>query len=588
MSNKCFFLLLLLCIPLFGNGQSLMPTAPDYNAPYDTLIARGDKSYFTGKMLGVQSPGLAMMFYNRAIEINKDRHEAFSKKAYAYMEYKLLDDAIENFTTCLEISPSDPECLYGMFYTSFMGSTKYNIDEVPKPMMNQIYNSAVAFLAVAPATMPKEKAEAKILGYTFKLAMDNNEVFKKYNANNIDNPKEENIKVLEEILPAVQATNNAAVTAGIYDKLIGFYINKDDFAKVKDLAPKAIATGQAYTSTYYYLAYTQYNQDHNAVEADKTIEAGLKIGPHKGMSSLRRQMQYEEGKKAYLAKDYPKAIAQFSKYNETNPDNERANAWLGFAQFATKKYADAAKSLKMVKKNAYPEIVKIYYPNLDALIAFAEKPGPTAPAIQTTLAEAEKQEDIVEKAVALYEEGKYPESTALLAGPQAYYEQTKNPVSLAYVYLNIAYNYHNSKEYEKAKEFYKKSIEQGGFEINSFNNLGLLLYAVDKNYADAEKILNDGIARHPDSESLPERLGKMYASRADEAFDKKEYSAAATDYEKATSLYQNAEVFVFLGFSYYYLQNNEKCLEAIENAVYLNPDIGDTYPAVNQLLSSLK
>jgi tetratricopeptide (TPR) repeat protein len=589
MVKKITFLLSIICSGYAAQSQTLSPTSELYNAPYDTLIAKGDKGYSSGKILGVKSPALAMMFYNRAAEIDPQRADAFSKKGTAYMEYRMLDEAVESFSSCLEVSPDNPQCLYGMFYSSFLGSTKYNMTEVPKPMMNQIYNSAFAFLAVAPAGMETEKLNAKILGNTFKLAIDNLDVFKKYNSNDVDNATPENIKALEEVITPMMELKNTMMAATTYDKVISYYVNKKDYAKVKELAPKAIATGDAFTSTYYYYAYALFKSDNNTVEAEKICDAGLKVGKNESISNLKREMEYAEGKKAYLVKDYAKTIAQFSMYNATNPDNERANAYLGFAQYALKKYPDAAKSLKVLKKNAFAETAKIYYPNLDALIAFAEKPLATpAPAIQTTLIEAENQEDIIEKAIALYEQEKYDESTAMLNEPLAYYEKTKNQVGLSYVFMNIAFNYHNAKNYEKAKEFYKKSIEQGGSESNSYNNLGLLLYAVDKNFTDAEKVLRDGLARHQDSQSIQNRIGKMFTAKADAAFEQKNYTDAAADYEKALTYYNDAEVFVFLGFSYYYLQDNAKCLEAIENAVYMNPNIGDTYPAVNQLLSSLK
>src|SRR5688572_3239658 len=113
MATKKFYILLLSTFFAASSAFAqitLNSTSPDYNAPYDTLIARGDKGYNAGKMLGVKTPALSLMFYNRAIEIDKDRFEAYNAKGTAYMEYEMYDDAIEAFTTCLEVSADNPQC----------------------------------------------------------------------------------------------------------------------------------------------------------------------------------------------------------------------------------------------------------------------------------------------------------------------------------------------------------------------------------------------------------------------------------------------------------------------------------------------
>src|SRR3954467_14428558 len=101
MVKKITFLLSIICSGYAAQSQTLSPTSELYNAPYDTLIAKGDKGYSSGKILGVKSPALAMMFYNRAAEIDPQRTEAFSRKGTAFMEYEMLDEAVESFSSCL-------------------------------------------------------------------------------------------------------------------------------------------------------------------------------------------------------------------------------------------------------------------------------------------------------------------------------------------------------------------------------------------------------------------------------------------------------------------------------------------------------
>jgi tetratricopeptide (TPR) repeat protein len=571
-----------------ATAQTMDPSAPDYNQPYDTLLAKGNKGYNAGKMLGVKSPALALIFYNRAIEINKDRWEAHKAKGQAYMEYRMLDEAIESYSTCLEVSPDNPECLYGIFYTSFLGSTNHNMNEVPQPMMKQIYNSAIAFLAVAPETMVQEKANASMLGYMFKLGIDNNDLFQKYMANNADEPTEANIQVLKEILPAVQATTNGPVVAGILSKLVESAFYKKDYVNVKAYANQALATGAAYSTTYYFLAHTLYYQDKNAAEAEKICDLGLKHGPYDATKNLKLDIIYSESKKAYAAKDYAKTITLLDKFVKINEYSERVRALLGFSNFALKKYPEALKHLKFLKENAMEPTAKIYYPNLDALIAFAAKPGPTPPVVQTPLLEVEKQEAIQTQGLDLYDEKKYTEALALLNQALPYFEQTKNVYKQSYILMQIGLNHHDLEDYEKAKDYYRKSIAVGGFAPNAYNYLGLLINAVDKNPADAQKVVEEGLAKFPDNKGLNSRLGRIFAGMGDTAFDAKDYPTAITHYEKAMTYYNDAEVFTFLGFSYYFIKDSEKCLEALDNAVYMNPNIAETYPAINQIFAALR
>ncbi len=572
------------------NAQMVMDkNSPAYNLPYDTLIRDGLKAIESGKTLGIKTPALGMMFYNRAIEINKTRPEAYLYKADAYRAYNQLDEALENLTLCLEVSPDNPECMYGMFYTSFLGSKQYKLEDVPKQMMTQIYNSAKAFLAIAPATgMSQQKADARIIGSSFKLLIDNKDLFIKYNTNNIDESTPQNIAVLEQILPGVIATDNPVIVCGIYDNLTGYYFVNGDYVKVKDYANKAIATGEAYTSTYYYLAYTLYNQDKNAAEAERICDLGIKRGNFNKTTNLRLNILYSEGKKAYVAKDYAKASVNFQKYTVTRPESERASAYLGFSNFSLKKYPDASKALKVLKKFAEPATVKIYYPNLDALIAFADKPTAVVPAVQTTLVEVEKQEEIMDKGIDQYYDKKQQESIATLNSVLPYFEQTKNPVNTSLILANLGYNYHSLKEYAKAQEYYRKSIDAGAYESTSYNNLGLLLYGVDGNYAEAEKVLRAGIAKYPKDEDISGRLAKMFINRADAAYDKKDYTAAIADYDKALEFGDNSEVYAFLGFSYYFTQQKDKAKDAMEYAKFLNPKITETYPAIDQVLDAVK
>jgi tetratricopeptide (TPR) repeat protein len=589
MQNRLLSLLFFTMSCGVAIAQSMQPNAPDYNAPYDTLIARGNKALYSGKQLGVATPALAMMYYNRAIEVNKTKVEAYSAKGFANMDYNLIDASVESFKKCLEINPKNPGCLYGIFYNSFLESRKYKLEEIPKELLTRIHSTALAFLAVAPSSMFQEKANAKIIGYVYKLGIDNKDLFLRFSENNsASTMQDKNAAAFEEMLPQVVALNNTIVTVAIYDNLIDYYFPKGNYAKVKELGTKAFATGEAFTNTFYHLGYVLYYEDDNVAEALKVLTAGEAYGPNDKTTNLKRDIYYREGKDAYLANDYPKAISNFQKYTESIPSNERGYAYLGFSNFAAKKYPEAAKALKSLKKNAASETVNVYYPNLDALIAFAGSPGATAPAIQNNLTETESQEQNLEGAIILADLGQYDDALKGMVGPMAYFEKTKNPVNSSWAHMQQGYCYHSMKNYELAKAAYKKSIAAGGYQEYSYKNLALILYGVDNNYAEAEKVLNEGLVKLPRSRAIAAGFAQLYSSQGNAAFDTKDYAGAINSYQKSIQYQDNAETYTFLGFSYYYTQENNKCVEALENAIYLNPDITTTYPAINQVLQALK
>jgi tetratricopeptide (TPR) repeat protein len=557
------------------------------DAPYDTIISNAKKGLESGKILNQQTPGLAVLLYDQAIAKDAKRFEAYLGKGNAYLDYRMIERALESYNTCLEVSPDNPGCVYGIFYSSFLGSTKYKMTEVPKPMMTQIYNSANAFLAVAPAEgMRQEKANAKIIGNTMKLGIDNLELLKKQQENDVDKLTEANVKVLEEILAPIKATNNPVVVAGMLDRLCEYYFYNSNYAKVKEYANQALTTGQTNTSTYYYLAHVLYNQDKNITEAEKVIDAGEKHSPYTKTQNLRLNMYFTEGKNAYNAKDFTKAVSYFSKYTALKSDNERAWAYLGYSNYNFKKYPDAAKALKSLKAKAAPETSKIYYANLDALIAFAEKPGATAPVIQTIMFETEKQEEAIGKANDLYDQSKFDEAVAALAAPIAYFEQTKDLPNQSWAYLSLGYCHQDGKKYQEAVEAYKKAVAAGGYYQPAYTNLALLLYAVNKDFAEAENVLKAGLIRHPNSEDITERYGLMFKSIGDGAYDAEDYTKAIENYNKALDYIYPSEMLVFLGFAYYKTNNKEECQRTLQSAIMSDSRVTEQYPAVQQILDS--
>lgn len=573
---------------LTAKSQTLSPNADAYNWPYDSLIVYGDKGISSGLILGVESPHMGMMFYNRAIEIQPENPYAYERKGKAYLDFKMLDEASEAFNQCLELEPGNAKCLHGIFAVSAEGTTKYELGQIPLPMLKQTYNSAVAFLKVAPASMANEIAYAELLGYTLKLGIDNQDAFQKYCPLVLTEKFDEvSTAVAIEILPAVQATGNNQVLANLYNKVCQFYFNNNDVAKTKEYGLRGISSEFAFASTYYYLGYTYYYDDKNTDAAIKMLEDGImKKGVTPASSGLLATIQYTEGKAAYLANNFPKAITLLSKLVSGQPENLRANALLGFACYNSKKFADAAKYLNAVKSLANPANVNIYFPNLTALIAFAEKPATTAPAIKTTLFELEKNELIYNEGEKLLGQQNYTGAIEKYSQALTYYVTTNDIPMMEQCNFSIGYSYHLLENFANAKEYYIKSIDLGCAGEFSYNYYALILYAVDGNYELAETMLNNGLAKFPSSESLPVAKGKMFISKAYDVYNTKDYAGAIPYFLKGLELNLDARAYIYLGYSYSESNNIEEAVSAWNNAFYYDPELANEFSDVYNWLQS--
>ncbi|MEG1562898.1 MAG: tetratricopeptide repeat protein [Bacteroides sp.] len=151
------------------------------------------------------------------------------------------------------------------------------------------------------------------------------------------------------------------------------------------------------------------------------------------------------------------------------------------------------------------------------------------------MADAYKSKGDTAKWVGLLKEGilKFPENQYFFANLVDYYSSSnqagkamefademlaKEPTNKLYLYVK-AYLYHNLKDYEKAVEFYKKTVEADNQYAEAYSNLGLVLVMQAQEYSDkATTDIND----------------PKYAEA--QAVVKKFYEQAKPYYEKARAL----------------------------------------------------
>lgn len=264
---------------------------------------------------------------------------------------------------------------------------------------------------------------------------------------------------------------------------------------------------------------------------------------------------------AQMPNEKGKVKNKFRKANSATMLTERPNLINGGIQyFNLEKNADALKFFATyVESASYPMLAEqnllekdtilpqvAYYATLaadrvgdkDAIMKyapFALKDKDGGKFAMQLMSDAYKAKGDTAKWVETLKEGilKFPENQYFFANLVDYYSSSnqaskamefadgmlaKDPSNKLYLYVK-AYLYHNMKDYNKAIEFYKKTIEADSQYAEAFSNLGLVLIMQAQEYSDkATTDIND----------------PKYA--AAQAVVKKYYEQAKPYYEKAREL----------------------------------------------------
>lgn len=146
-------------------------------------------------------------------------------------------------------------------------------------------------------------------------------------------------------------------------------------------------------------------------------------------------------------------------------------------------------------------------------------------------------------------------------------EQLKN--DNLYIYL-LGMIYRNKKEYEKAEECYKKTIENDKDFLYSFNSLGNL-YRIKKDYKKSEEYFRKAIQRDEDYVHPYNGLGILYC-------DIKNYEKAEEYYKKAIKKNESyVHPYYNLGILYRNKKEYEKSEEFILKALEKDNDYLNAY-----------
>ncbi|MEK7433935.1 MAG: tetratricopeptide repeat protein, partial [Cyanobacteriota bacterium] len=162
-----------------------------------------------------------------------------------------------------------------------------------------------------------------------------------------------------------------------------------------------------------------------------------------------------------------------------------------------------------------------------------------------------------------------------------YYEYLKD-LDLTYlIFFSIASLYNAKEEYEKAIEFYNKSISINPNFYNAYNNLGNV-YKAKEEYDKAIEYHKKALELSPNSYISYNGLGNVY-------YSKKEYDKAIEYHKKALELSPDNYLFYNnLGDVYKAKKEYDKAIEFYNKSISINPNFEYTYNGLGDVYYSKK
>ena len=127
-------------------------------------------------------------------------------------------------------------------------------------------------------------------------------------------------------------------------------------------------------------------------------------------------------------------------------------------------------------------------------------------------------------------------------------------------------------EYPAAKTWFQKSIATPKAEGLAYKFMAQILYQIDKNVVEAEKLCLSGLSKNlSGSDEIKTYLCNIYFTDGKDAFDKKNYWAAATNLDKLVKYDdKNAQAYGYLLYALYQTKQYTKAGIAVQKLLELN------------------
>jgi len=459
--------------------EKLQPLTVDlYYMSVDELFKKGNEALQAGAKLSPKAALLGIRFYEVAAE--KEPTEPIYQVSIgsAYMYAGQYANAIESYNKALAIRPDYPLALFGIMKASFVPITKGETT----------FNNNVA-----------------------KFYLDDKELYTQYNQATGQSNILMRTGAVELLMPKIAATGNTYLVADMAN-VSGFdYIkigesNNNEVGHYKQadkLLRKSVKGGVYDPETYYEWARINISFLKNKEEGKRIVaEAQKKYPADKNFGVLVANDYYNVGREFFLSKSYAKAIPNFEKYlANANKIVPKAYDYLGVSYYYTKNYPKAAKNLELLKSKDDPNTLQAFYPNFEAVLAYAKKPNGIAPKL---IDNADKIDEIEEQYVQgkrLIKKGQRSEGLKLMEDAAAYYDQINYDYGQSIAHSGLGVVYHNGVDNDKAVAHYKTCIENKARSSSCYNNLAIIYIKNDQINA-AKSLVKEGLEFFPDAVDL--------------------------------------------------------------------------------------
>lgn len=561
-----------------------------YYMSVDELIQKGNQAVTTGASLSPTAALLGVKFYEVAAEKepNEPVHQILIANAYA--NANKYDKALEYYNKALAMKPNYPLALFGLTKTSFMPVQKgqKSLDE---NLAKSIIANADRYLEVAPDDYQSETTAVKTYKGLCQLYLDDIGLYTSYNlAVGISDVQKRSAAVASLVLK-VEATGNKYLAAYMANMVAFDFVtiaesknnDKTEYLKADAMFDKSIKSGVYDAKTYYEWASININELKRNDEGLRIIEEAKKHYPTDlNFDKLASNLYYNKGRELYMAKSYSKAIPYFESYiSSASSPIVKANDYLGFSYFRTKNYPKAAENLQKLNDKENANTLQAFYPNFNAVLAYAKSPSGTAPVVKDNGDKIDAMQEKYEKGIAMGGAA----GLKLMEEAANYYDQINYDYGQGIVHSGVGVAYHRAGNKSLAKNHYQKCIDNGATSSSCYNNLAMI-YTDEKSLNSAKSVLDKGWSKFPNAPDLKKTYAEYYIQMGFNEYGKKSYYSAITNFKKCIS-YNDSDAWahMYLGYSYYATGKSYDAKTSLRKAVQIDPKLRNDYPAITQILN---
>lgn len=346
------------------------------------------------------------------------------------------------------------------------------------------------------------------------------------------------------------------------------FLGTDDKETVEFLK-KAIAADQYYHAAHYVLGLS-YMKLGNLEDAERELLIANSLKP------LFTNGHCELGRIYYKANDFTRAIDEYRKAIELDPEYSWAYYLLGIAYRGNKEYKTSLRHFEHaigLRTSSYPAA------EFEVAITYSLMQD-----YENALIHFKKSIDLI------------PNYVGIIKGLEFYknnYKTNKNNT----IYLqNFAYIFFLQSDYRNAKDYFLASIkiDKTRFKCNYELGLSYFYEGPDtSDYAQAVVYLEKAVLEEPDNYDALMKLGYLYTSFL---IKKRDYNKAITVYKKAIELKPDeAEAYMKVSSAYYFKKDYQSAKRYILIAITLDEangwsydHLGDIYRKENNLEKALE